>query len=174
MDFSELYQSARGTAASLGENGAVKFIGAGIVGAACSMHGQLLLAFVALIVIDLVTKWLALSREYLTKRKRRKTTTLWQCVVNIPAARKAGYIKSEAMKHRFLGKIIIYLLIVFAGAAVDNIMVTMQHPTWAVLLMVGYLSVTELISIVENLQDAGVEEAGKLQEILEKKRESLK
>ena len=35
MDFSELYQSARGTAANLGENGAVKFIGAGIVGAAC-------------------------------------------------------------------------------------------------------------------------------------------
>ena len=53
-------------------------------------------------------------------------------------------------------------------------MVVMDKPTWAVLLLVGYLSITELISIVENLQDAGVEEAEKLHEILEKKRDTLK
>ncbi len=174
MDFTELFSSAKGTAANLGNNGAVKFVGASIVGAACSMHGQLLLAFVGLIIIDLVTKWIALSKEYLTKRKRKKNVTLWQCVVNIPAARSAGYIKSEAMKHRFLGKIIVYLLVVFAGALADNIMMTMGKPQWAVVLLVGYLSVTELISILENLQDAGVEEAGQLHDIIEKKRDALK
>ena len=144
------------------------------VGAACSMHGQLLLAFVALIIIDLVTKWIALTHDYMTKRKRKKNPTLWQCIVNIPAARKAGYIKSEAMKHRFLGKIVVYLLVIFAGAAVDNIMITMDKPAWAVVLLAGYLSITELISIVENLQDAGVEEAEQLHNILEKKRDALK
>lgn len=174
MDFSELLLDAKGTASHLGENGAVKLVGATIVGAACSMHGQLFAAFVALIVIDLVTKWIALSNEYLTKRKRKKNPSLWQCVINIPAARRAGYIKSEAMKHRFLGKICVYLLVVFAGAAVDNIMITMQNPAWAVVLLVGYLSITELISILENLQDAGVEEAGKLHDIIEKKRDTLK
>ena len=174
MDFAELFSSAKGTAANLVNNGAVKFVGASIVGAACSMHGQLLLAFVALVIIDLVTKWIALSKEYLTKRKRKKNVTLWQCVVNIPAARSAGYIKSEAMKHRFLGKIIVYLLVVFAGALADNIMMTMGKPQWAVVLLVGYLSVTELISILENLQDAGVEEAGQLHDILEKRREQIK
>lgn len=174
MDFTELFSSAKGTAANLGNNGAVKFVGASIVGAACSMHGQLLLAFVGLIIIDLVTKWIALSKEYLTKRKRKKNVTLWQCIVNIPAARSAGYIKSEAMKHRFLGKIIVYLLVVFAGALADNIMMTMGKPQWAVVLLVGYLSVTELISILENLQDAGVEEAGQLHDILEKKRDAMK
>ena len=174
MDFSELFQSAKGTAANLGQNGTVKFVGASIVGGLCSMHGQLLLAFVGLIVIDLVTKWIALSKEYLVKKKRRKTTTFWQCVTSIPAARKAGYIKSEAMKHRFLGKIIVYLLVVFAGALADHIMLTMDKPQWAVLLLVGYLSITELISILENLQDAGVEEAGQLHDILEKKRAAIK
>lgn len=174
MDFSELFHSARGTAANLGQNGAVKFVGASIVGAACSIHGQLLLAFVGLIIIDLVTKWIALSKEFLTKRKRKKNVTFWQCVTSIPAARKAGYIKSEAMKHRFLGKIIVYLLVVFAGALADHIMLTMGKPQWAVLLLVGYLSITELISILENLQDAGVEEAGHLHDILEKKRDAIK
>ena len=174
MDFIELFNSAKGTAANLGNNGVVKFVGASIVGGVCSMHGQLLLAFVALVVIDLVTKWIALSKEYLTKKKRKKNVTLWQCVTSIPAARKAGYIKSEAMKHRFLGKIIVYLLVVFAGALADHIMQTMDKPTWAVLLLVGYLSVTELISILENLQDAGVEEAGQLHDIIEKRRDAMK
>ena len=174
MDFSELFHSAKGTAANLSQNGTIKFIGASIVGAACSMHGQLLLAFVALVIIDLVTKWIALSKEHLSKRKRKKPYTLWECIVNIPKARKAGYIKSEAMKHRFLGKIIVYLLVVFAGALADHIMQTMNKPTWAVLLLAGYLSVTELISILENLQDAGVEEAGQLHDIIEKKRDAIK
>lgn len=174
MDFTELYQSAAGTVEHLSENWVMKLAGAAFVGAACSMHGQLLLAFVALVVIDLVTKWLALSREYLVKKKKKKDPSLWLCFKNILKARKAGYIKSEAMKHRFLGKILVYLLVVFAGATIDNIMMTMDKPQWAVVLLAGYLSVTELISILENLQDAGVEEAEKLYEILEKKRDALK
>ena len=174
MDFTELFHSAKGTASHLGQNGVVKFIGASIVGAACSMHGQLLLAFVGLIIVDLVTKWIALSKEHLSKRKRKKPYTLWECIVNIPKARKAGYIKSTEMKHRFLGKMIVYLIVVFAGALADNIMQTMGKPQWAVLLLVGYLSITELISVLENLQDAGVEEAGQLHDILEKKRDSMK
>lgn len=174
MDFTELFGSAKKTATHLSDNGAVKFVGASFVGAACSMHGQLLISFVALVIIDLVTKWISLSKEYLTKKKRRKNPTLWQCVTSIPAARKAGYIKSEAMKHRFLGKIIVYLLVVFAGALADHIMQTMDKPQWAVLLLVGYLSITELVSILENLQDAGVEEAGQLHDIIEKRRDQIK
>ena len=174
MDLAELYQNMIGTIGHLGENWAVKLMGAAFMGAACSMHGQLLLAFVVLIIVDLITKWIALSKEYLTKRKRKKNSSLWQCVTAIPAARKAGYIKSTEMKHRFLGKIAVYILVVFAGATVDHIMMTMEKPAWCVLLLVGYLSVTELISILENLQDAGVEEAGQLHDILEKKRDAIK
>lgn len=174
MDFTELMSSAHGTFAHLSSNKAVKFVGASIVGGICSMHGQLLIAFVGLVIIDLITKWIALSKEHLSKRKRKKPYTLWECIVNIPKARKAGYIKSDTMKHRFLGKIIVYLLVVLAGGFADNIMQTMGKPQWAVLLLVGYLSITELISILENLQDAGVEEAGQLHDILEKKREAMK
>lgn len=174
MDMTELYQDMIGTIGRLGDNWMIKLIGAAFMGVACSMHGQILLAFVGLVIIDLATKWLALSKEYLTKRKRKKAPTLWQCFSNIPAARKAGYIKSEAMKHRFLGKILVYFFVVFAGGLIDYTMAVMDKPTWAVLLLVGYLSITELISIVENLQDAGVEEAEKLHDILEKKRDALK
>lgn len=174
MDMTELFQSANGTLNHLSENWIVKLSGAAFMGMACSMHGQLLFAFVGLVVIDLFTKWIALSREHLMKRKRKTPPTLWQCFCNILKARRAGYIKSEPMKHRFLGKVLVYFFVVFAGGLADYIMVVMDKPTWAVLLLVGYLSITELISIVENLQDAGVEEAAKLHDILEKKRDVLK
>lgn len=174
MDMTELYENMIGTIAHLGEKWAAKLVGAAIMGVACSVHAQLLLAFVGLVIVDLFTKWIALSREHLMKRKRKTPPTLWQCFCNILKARRAGYIKSEPMKHRFLGKVLVYLFVVFAGGLADYIMTVMNKPTWAVLLLVGYLSITELISIMENLQDAGVEEVGKLHEILEKKRESLK
>ena len=174
MDMAELYQNMVGTIGHLGENWAVKLAGAAFMGMACSMHAQLLLAFVGLVVIDLITKWLALSRQHIKKRRKKSESSLWECFCNIRKARRAGYIKSEPMKHRFLGKILVYFCVVFAGGLIDYTMTIMEKPTWAVLLVFGYLSVTELISIVENLQDAGVEEAGKLHEILEKKRDALK
>lgn len=174
MNITELLESMGHAWGHIGQHWAVKLLGAAFMGVACSMHGQLLLAFVGLVVIDLVTKWIALSREHLMKRKRKTEPTLWQCFCNILKARKAGYIKNEVMKHRFLGKILVYLFVVFAGGLADYIMTVMGKPTWAVLLLVGYLSITEMISIVENLQDAGVEEAEKLHEILEKKRDTLK
>lgn len=174
MEFAELMKNMSGTLGRLGEHWAVKLIGASFMGVACSMHAKLLLAFVGLVIVDLLTKWLALSRQHLMKRKRKTPPTLWQCFCNIRKARRAGYIKSEPMKHRFLGKMLVYFCVVFAGALADHVMTTMEKPTWAVLLLVGYLSITELISIMENLQDAGVEEAEKLNEILQKKRDAIK
>ena len=61
MDITELFQHIQNTLGHLSENWVMKLAGAAFVGAACSMHGQLLLAFVALIIIDLITKWIALN-----------------------------------------------------------------------------------------------------------------
>jgi len=48
-------------------------------------------------------------------------------------------------------------------------LIAQGRPSMAVSLVVGYLSVNELLSIVENLQDAGVEEAKRLKEIIDRK-----
>ena len=174
MEFSELINSAQNTAHGLLEHHFVKAAGAIVMAAAGSMHGQLLLAFCGLVVLDLLSKWVALSYAHLSKRRKKKPPTFWECVKNIPQARKAGYIKSTAMKDRFLGKILTYLFVVIAGGLVDAIMSTMNNPTWAVVLCVGYLSATEMISILENLQDAGVEEAGRLHDLVENRKNMIK
>ena len=42
-------------------------------------------------------------------------------------------------------------------------------PTIAVVVVVGYLSMTELLSILENMEQSGVKEAAELHELIRKK-----
>ena len=130
-------------------------------------HAILFYAFSAVVFLDCLTKWIAIAHDYLVKQG--KTPTLMQSLIGIKAARSAGEIKSEVMKHRFLGKICVYLLCVMAAASADLIMVELAKPTWAVGTIIGYLTATELLSIIENLDAAGVEAAQGLVAIVKKR-----
>ena len=174
MDIASLIRAMENAFHHLGQHWTTKAVIAAIVGAAYSMHAQLLLAFIGLVVLDLITKWISLSYAHLAKRRRKNKPTLMEAFRNIPKARAAGYIKSTIMKDRFLGKILVYLLIVLAGGFVDAMLDSLKQQTWAVLLCVGYLSATELLSILENLQDAGVEQAGALHSLVEKRKDLIK
>ena len=99
---------------------------------------------------------MALAYEYL-QEQGEENPTLIKSIIGIKAARSAGKISSDVMKHRFLGKISIYLICVMAAASADLIMVQLTQPTWAVATIIGYLTITELLSIIENLNAAGVE-----------------
>lgn len=134
-----------------------------------SVHAKLLLAFAALVVIDLVSKWLALSKEYLATCKHNNNQSLYTSLINIPAARRAGYITSSSMRHRFFSKMLSYIILVLGAALVDFVSRTLHHQDFLVVLVVGYLAATEAISILENMQDAGLKEVEQLKEILKKK-----
>lgn len=56
-----------------------------------------------------------------------------------------------------------------AAASADLIMVELAKPTWAVGTIIGYLTATELLSIIENLDAAGVEAAQGLVAIVKKR-----
>jgi hypothetical protein len=121
-------------------------------------------AFITLIFIDLVTKWLALAGAYLKDQGTPVSGIggLCTCFANMWPAFKAGYISSDKMKHRFVGKILWYLVVTMTAAKTDNLIVTageakmFLHSAWI------YLALTEVSSILENLRDAGVEQASDL------------
>lgn len=117
----------------------------------------------------LFTKWVAISYAYL-KAQGVPDPGFLKSVIGIKRAREAGEIKSEVMKHRFLGKIAVYLVCVMAAATADLIMVELSKPAWAVSTIIGYLTATELLSIVENLNAAGVEAVQGLIDTIKKKR----
>ena len=127
-------------------------------------HAQIFAAFVALVCLDLATKWLSLSRQHLVDTGVDQPS-LWQAFRNVRKARRAGYIKSDIMRKRFVPKILTYFGVVSAAVVLDIILVKTHAPAFAATLVIGYLSLTEFISILENMQSSGIDEAGALVEM---------
>ena len=131
-------------------------------------HAQIFAAFFVLVCADLVTKWLSLSRQHLVDTGADEPS-LWQAFWNLRAARRAGYIKSDIMRKRFVPKILTYFGVVSAAVVLDFILLKAHAPAFATTLVIGYLSLTEFISILENMQSSGIDEAGALVEMARRK-----
>ena len=127
-------------------------------------HAQIFAAFFILVCADLVTKWLSLSRQHLVDTGVEEPS-IWHAVWNFQAARRAGYIKSDIMRKRFVPKILTYFGVVGAAAVLDFILLKAHAPAFAATLVIGYISLTEFISILENMQSSGIDEAGALVEM---------
>lgn len=168
MDKTELFAAISSAIVGLKSTWMVKMAAAFFVAAICNLHVQLLLAFAMLVIIDLITKWIVLSKQFLTDAGHTETN-LWDCIKGMRGARRAGYIRSGEMKHRFAGKITVYLILTLGAAVADMAMKIMGKPEFLVVLVVGYLAVSEMLSVVENLQGAGVEEAAKLHDLINRK-----
>lgn len=169
MNYKLFFESALAAGKTLYSGWSYKTAMTAIMVVLLHKHAILFYAFSALVVLDCLTKWLAIAHDYLVKQGKTEPTIL-QSLIAIKAARSAGLISSEVMKHRFLGKICIYLLCVMAAASADLIMVELSKPAWAVSTIIGYLTATELLSIVENLNAAGVEAVSGLIAAIQKKR----
>lgn len=118
-------------------------------------HVELASLFTAVVMIDLLTKWLALAHGYLEFRGEKKRDIL-SCLFAIPAAHRAGIISSREMKYGFCGKLAVYILLTLGSALADHMLVAAgRQPVFAG-LCIAYLAASEMVSIAENLNDAGV------------------
>lgn len=145
-------EAAESAVVSLADLAPVKATAAGALAFATGNHGTALAAFIGLIAIDLLTKYLSLSAKRLNDIGL--PAGLWRCFLGIYAAFKDRYIQSELMKTKFAGKLILYMVLVSAAVQVDSMTKSdgiFLKAAWY------YLAGTEFISIAENLRDAGVE-----------------
>lgn len=165
MDFEKLWQYAQQAVIALGNGWEIKLGIAGLLTAA-RFHAELLFFFVLLVCIDLVTKWIALSKPFCDCNP----PSIWHEFLAIPEARRQGVISSEKMKTRFAGKILVYLLVAIASGVVDLILKDLGHGPVFMALCIGYLAATELLSIIENLNDAGVAAVSDLLTVIKKVR----
>ena len=86
--------------------------------------------------------------------------SLWQALRALRAAHRAHYISSKEMRRGVVHKILSDIAVVLSAAVLDFMLVHVQSPGFATGLVMGYLAMTEFVSIMENLQDSGVVEAG--------------
>lgn len=120
------------------------------------------MAFCHLVFLDCFTRWLALSHEYLVSEGEVNNPSLLKCVKAIPAARRAGLIKSAVMREQGLDKLILYCFCAIGAGLCDLIFMMLHVPAWMTSFIVGYMAVTEILSIIENLSDAGVSSLSRL------------
>lgn len=151
MDYNKLWEYAQQAIRQLGHGWEVK-VGMTAILAAVQLHAELFFLFMILIGLDLLTKWLALARPLCTCPE----PSVWCEIKAIPEAHRRGLISSSIMKTRFVGKIIVYMLLAAASGTVDMMLRGVDRDAMFVALCIGYLAATELLSIIENLNDAGV------------------
>lgn len=168
MDFLALRMAVYNAAHTLTHGFTYKSVIGAILALLLHKHAVLFMVFSALVFLDCFTRWMSLSYKRL--QGMGQTPTVLQIIGGIEAAHTDGLIKSEVMKHRFVGKVIVYILCVLAAVLVDLAMITLQQPVWAVPLVAGYLVITELLSICENLNDAGIEAVQGLVNVIKKRR----
>jgi hypothetical protein len=120
--------------------------------------------FCVLVIFDLGTKWIALAKQVVPK----ENPSLMEEIKAIPLAHRQGVISSDVMKTRFIGKIIVYIIIVISSGFADMVLAHLGKPDFFITLAIGYLAASELLSIVENLDEAGVDGLKDLIELIGK------
>lgn len=133
-----------------------------IIAALLYKHVIMFYCFVGLVFLDCFTRWLAISHDYLVANEKKEKPSLWKSFCSISRARAAGKISSTIMRERGLSKIMVYIVAVFTSAISDKLLLSIGSQPWLVSLIIGYLTVTEALSVVENLSDAGVGGLGRI------------
>ena len=133
-----------------------------IIAALLYKHVIMFYCFVGLVFLDCFTRWLAISHDYLVANEKKEKPSLWKSFCSISRARAAGKISSTIMRERGLSKIMVYIVAVFTSAISDKLLLSIGSQPWLVSLIIGYLTVTEALSVVENLSDSGVGSLGRI------------
>lgn len=168
MDYKAIYYGMISTIKTLGASLPIKLVSSIFLGLVMHKHALLFYAFIFLVFLDCFTRWLSISYKRLEKNKE-KDMGIVAVFKGIKKARAEGLISSEVMKNRFIAKIAVYLICTMSAATVDLCMLYILKPTWAVATVISYLVLTELLSIVENLNEAGIEMLSGLIDILKRK-----
>ena len=147
---------------------AATFIGF-IVSELFQLHLHLFLLFALLEFIDCGTKWLALAYLYIKDQDASSKPTLWDCIKGIPAAHRANYIKSETMRKQFGNKMLTYLILIVSAGTGDYVIRLIGKTDILLSLVVTYISATEFLSVLENLNDAGVSMAASILAMVKQK-----
>lgn len=112
------------------------------------------MVFIFLVFMDCFTRWMALGAAFL-KNHGHAEPGLWEACQAIPAARRAGLISSQVMKKQGMEKLILYNVSVMTAAGADFLLKSSGTAPFLTSAIVSYLVVTETLSIIENLSEAG-------------------
>ena len=145
---------------------AVLTIGAVVATETFHLHAALLACFGVLEFLDLFSRWLAISFEMLQEDDPHSHPSLWLCLKSIPEARRQKRINSARMREAFFSKMIKWVVLIGGSAAADYMLKLTGQNMRILVVVVSYISATEVLSVLENLGAAGVKDASRLVELI--------
>lgn len=114
---------------------------------------KLLVVFVTLEIIDIFTRWLALSMQCFKAMYPQTRCGLFRALTFMWQARKWRYIRSVGLRDGFMDKMLMYLLLLLCGTLVDVAFQLGHAPRLLTTIIVVVLASTEGLSILENLSE---------------------
>lgn len=130
------------------------------------LHAALLACFGVLEFLDLFSKWLAIAFEMIQEDDPHSHPSLWMCFKAIPEARRQRRIRSDEMRERFFSKMLKWIILIGGAAAGDYMLKLTGQSMKILVVVVSYISATEILSVLENLSLAGVKDAGRLIDLI--------
>ena len=141
-------------------------IGSGAIWLIHLKHVQVLGVFILLVLIDLTTKWSALTYQMLIEKGAKpENISGFDKWLAIPLAFAEGRIASRFCRKGFTYKVVTYTIATAAGFCWDF----MTGAGFAVNLVCMYLGASEFLSILENLRDGGNVVMGRFLELVKDK-----
>lgn len=131
----------------------IKLLASSIIAALC-YHAILFAVFALVVFLDLFTRWIAISHKRLAGQHIE--SGLINSIKAIPEAHRLGLISSYVMRKAFTSKMMTYLILILGATLVDYMINKSGGNTMASSIVITYLSMTELLSIIENLDEAGI------------------
>lgn len=166
------------TITTIADKGIEKLV-ASAVGATLLDIGTIFLLLMFLEIIDIFTACIYQSsllwKKMYAPQIVEKRGTLLNYIRWIWQAHHWRYVDSYALRDGFCSKTIIYSLLLITGFVID-IVLSISHAPFqpALTIVCCVLSITEGISICENLDSAGIKIAGEIRGLLQKKKEGIK
>lgn len=127
------------------------------------MTGFSIVLLYLLITIDTATKFLALAASIAAE------PGIIAIIKAIPAAHRARIIDSGALKRGFSSKIITYMILFLSGTILDYILESTGNPDFFLHIVIPFLAFTEFLSILENLDQAGISVCSGLVEFVKRR-----
>ncbi len=127
------------------------------------MTGLSIVLLYSLITIDTATKFLALAANI------AEEPGIIAIIRAIPAAHRARIIDSGALKRGFSSKIITYMILFLSGTILDYILESTGNPSFFLHIVIPFLAFTEFLSILENLDQAGISVCSGLVEFIKRR-----
>ena len=157
----------------------IEKLAASAVGATLLDIGTIFLLLMLLEIIDIFTACIfqasLLYKATYDKKIVEKRGSLLTYIKYIWQAHHWRYVDSYALRDGFCSKTIIYSLLLITGFLIDIVLSVSHAPIQPALTIVCcVLSITEGISICENLDSAGIKIAGEIRSLLEKRKETIK